>query len=61
MPRRRRACKGKLAHHSEETAREHRARLIAQGADATRLHVYPCDHCGRYHVGHRPGSGGRRK
>lgn len=61
MGRRRQACKRKMRHRSEETARDHRARLIAAGADGTNLQVYECE-CGGWHVGHRPGmQGGRRK
>lgn len=58
---RRRACKHKMRHRSEETARDHRARLIAGGAYADFLHVYECEYCGGWHVGHRPGSGGERR
>lgn len=47
---RRRSCGTKVRHASRAAALAHRAKLLAAGD--TRLTVYPCKHCGSYHVGH---------
>jgi hypothetical protein len=59
--RKRRSC---LRKHRYDThpAAQHDLYEVARttGADSTGMHVYPCKWCGGYHVGHRPGIGGRR-
>lgn len=45
-----RSCVGKKRHQDQGGALAHRARLLARGD--TRITVYPCRHCGGWHVGH---------
>jgi hypothetical protein len=47
-----RSCGGKERHSTAARAHAHRRRLIRRGA--VRLKVYPCRHCGGFHVGHGP-------
>lgn len=56
-----RGCQRKKAHETKDQARAHLERLIRNGAARTALEIYRCKHCGSYHVGHRLGSGGRRR
>lgn len=52
-----RACPtGKVRHRTREAALRHMAALVAKDG-STRLNVYPCRKCGRWHVGHRWGLG----
>lgn len=55
---RRRQCGHKAGHSTEEGARV--AASIANrkdasvGPQASRIQPYRCNHCGRWHIGHRP-------
>lgn len=62
MPRTRwKSCRRKTRHTTKEDARHHLEALIRDGAPRSQLEVYKCRFCRQYHVGHRIGSGGRRK
>ena len=47
----------KIQHRTREDALEHQKRLVFKHASARQpeksqgLHVYPCQHCGAWHVG----------
>lgn len=60
MKGRNRVCTGKQQHETEALATAHLMALVARGATRSSLKAYKCRYCGTWHVGHRPGSGGRR-
>lgn len=45
----------KVCHPSESSAREHLRYMVDLGMthEPERLHVYRCNRCRKYHVGHR--------
>lgn len=49
-----RRCDRKIRHGTRRSANEHRDRLIRAGTAEDRIEVYPCNHCGGFHVGHGP-------
>lgn len=53
-----RGCGTKIRHLSWGAAIAHKRAMVRGGASEKWLNVYACDHCGGYHVGHKPG---RRK
>jgi hypothetical protein len=56
-----RACRRKMRHETKDEARTHLERLIRNGASRSRLEIYKCKFCDHYHVGHKLGSGSRRR
>lgn len=59
---RRRSCRRKQKHDTREAAEQQLTSLIKNRyASPAYMHVYKCRHCGKYHVGHRLGTGGRRR
>lgn len=56
-----RACEGKRRYDTKTSAQDHLAALTRKGATRARIQVYKCRYCGGYHVGHKIGSGGRRR
>lgn len=58
---RRRSCKRKRAYDTRAAAVTALNSLIARGASHYYMHAYKCRHCTAYHVGHRLGTGGRRR
>jgi hypothetical protein len=59
---RRRSCKRKQRHETRQAANEQLNNLIKNRyASPIYMHAYKCRHCGGYHIGHRLGTGGRRR
>ena len=59
--RRRRSCLRKHRYDNRTDARRELDRIVATtGADPTGMRVYQCPWCAGYHIGKRPGIGGRR-
>jgi len=54
-------CKGKIQHRHQRDAMIHASRLRALGATKQHSNVYQCNKCGAWHVGHKPGSTGKRR
>lgn len=50
-----RPCWPKQQHDSPEAARAQMRSILKRGLekDASRIHIYPCPDCGKYHVGHK--------
>jgi prefoldin subunit 5 len=48
--RRQKVCGTKVGHERQDQAAGHRRQLIRKGS--TRLNVYSCEFCGKWHVGH---------
>jgi hypothetical protein len=48
------ACLGKTRFTTRRRAKAAASRIRRTGGPAFR--TYPCDYCGLFHVGHRPGS-----
>lgn len=54
-------CGTKQQHPTRQAAREHLWSLERRGAAGWRMSVYKCQHCGAWHVGHRPKPKGSRR
>lgn len=62
MKRRQRTCLGKVPHPDREAAVEAMHSLARnRGAHLGSMHVYRCPHCATWHVGHRIGTGRKRR
>lgn len=49
-----RGCDGKLRNATREDALGQIARMAGLGANPGRFEAYHCQHCGAWHIGHRP-------
>ena len=49
---RRKACKDKVRHETREAAGSALRKIPPKHRH--KMHVYPCPHCGGFHIGHRP-------
>jgi hypothetical protein len=47
-------CGTKQQHTTKQAALDHRAALMRGGSPGSRIHVYRCQHCRSWHVGHKP-------
>lgn len=57
-----RKCVGKRRHPTLQKALAAVELLVAAGTFRGAIRAYECNHCGGFHVGHRPGRrSGRRK
>lgn len=56
-----RTCGRKQRHATKAEAREQLEALVRKGANRNQHNVYKCRFCGCWHVGHKIGSGGRRR
>ena len=62
MKRGQRTCLGKIPHATREAAVAAMGSLARdRGAHLGSMHVYRCPHCAKWHVGHRIGTGRKRR
>jgi hypothetical protein len=60
--RRRQSCRRKRSYETRDAANAALKVLIRKYfASELYMHAYKCRHCAGYHVGHRLGTGGRRR